>query len=638
MLVLDSRERTDVGRRIAQLAQILAAIWLAVVPIAASAGETVTYTYDELGRLVAVSSTGTVNDGVSVSTQFDPAGNRNSHAVTGGSTPSISIANAAVTEGGQLVFVATRAGSLAGINAVNYSTTNGTAVTPGDYLAVSGTVTFGVGETSKNIPVTTIDDSTVETAETLTVALSSPTNGATLGTAIGTGTINDNDAAFADLSLGHATVVEGGAASFVVTRSGNVSTAVSASYATNGGSAVSGSDFTSTSGSVNFIPNQTTASILVQTINDSSIEPTETFTLTLSSPSSGANIVGTSGTGTISDNDSSLVVGDATATEGGVLSFQVTRTGTISTAVSASYATSGGTAVSGTDFVPATGTVSFGANQTSATISINTIEDSTYETPENLTVVLSNPSTDATISNTTGTGTINDNDVAPATLAISDAPTVTEGGTLVFTVARSGNTTIAASASFTTVNGTALSGSDYTFNSGTVSFAAGETSKPINVVTTDDAVVETQENLTVTLSVPGANTTITTANATGLINDNDVAPPTLAIGDASATEGGILIFTVTRSGDTTGSTSVNYATANGTAIANDYFAVSGTLTFAPGETSRTISVAAQTDTRVEFDEVFYVNISGATGGATIIDGQGQGTIFDDGTSGCPTCR
>ena len=144
--------------------------------------------------------------------------------------------------------------------------------------------------------------------------------------------------------------------------------------------------------------------------------------------------------------------------------------------------------------------------------------------------------------------------------------------------------------------------------------------------------------MSVTLSNPSSGAAITTATGTGTINNNDGASPTyLVISDASALEGYTLTFTVTRSGNTAVSTNVNYATAPGTAATNDYIGVSGTLTFAPGETSKTISVTARTDIRAETDEVFYVNLSGATGGATVTDGQGAGTIYDDGAGGCPLC-
>lgn len=225
----------------------------------------------------------------------------------------------------------------------------------------------------------------------------------------------------------------------------------------------------------------------------------------------------------------------------------------------------------------------------------------------------------------------------PANLAIGNA-SVTEGGALVFTVTRSGNSATAVSASYATASGTATSGSDFTAASGTVSFAANQTTATITVATIDDTAIESAETLSVTLSNPSSGGAITTATGTGTINDNDSASPTyITISDAAALEGYVLQFTVTRSGNTSVSTSVNYGTAPGTAATNDYIAVSGTVTFAAGETTKTISVTARTDIRAETDEVFYVNLSGATGGATVTDSQGAGTIYDDGAGGCPLC-
>lgn len=332
----------------------------------------------------------------------------------------------------------------------------------------------------------------------------------------------------------------------------------------------------------------------------------------------------------------SLAIGSASVTEGGTLSFTVTRSGNTTSAVSASFATASGTATSGSDFTAGSGTVNFAAGQTTATVTVATIDDTAVESAETMSVTLSSPSSGATITTATGTGTINDNDTAPANLAIGNA-SVTEGGSLTFTVTRSGNTASAVSASYATASGSATSGSDFTAESGTVSFAVNQTTATITVATIDDTAVESAETMLVTLSAPSSGATITTATGTGTINDNDSASPTyLVISDASALEGYNLTFNVTRSGSTTGTTTVNYATAPGTAATNDYTGVTGTLTFAPGETSKTISVFAKTDIRAELDEVFYVNLSGATG-ATINDVQGAGTIYDDGAGGCPTC-
>jgi YD repeat-containing protein len=268
----------------------------------ALANETITYTYDELGRLVAVSTAGTVNNGQSVSTSFDPAGNRTNYTV-GGAGAVFSIANVSVTEGGQLSFDVTRSGSTAQANAVAYASTNGTAIAPGDYGAASGTLSFAVGETVKTILVSTVDDALAEANEIMSISLSAPTNGAMLGTATGTGTINDNDLAQADLSIGGTSVTEGGTLSFTVTRSGNTAIAASASYASASGTAISPDDFTAASGTVSFAANETSKTISVITIDDAAVESAETLTVTLSAPSANTAITTATGTGTINDND-----------------------------------------------------------------------------------------------------------------------------------------------------------------------------------------------------------------------------------------------------------------------------------------------------------------------------------------------
>lgn len=104
--------------------------------------------------------------------------------------------------------------------------------------------------------------------------------------------------------------------------------------------------------------------------------------------------------------------------------------------------------------------------------------------------------------------------------------------------------------------------------------------------------------------------------------------PSIAINDAFALEGDAVTFTVTLSGPSSMSVSVNYATAYGTADAADFVATSGTLTFSPGETSKTISVATLLDYTFENFEQFTVSLSAPTGGASVADGQGLGTIYN----------
>ena len=200
-----------------------------------------------------------------------------------------------------------------------------------------------------------------------------------------------------------------------------------------------------------------------------------------------------------------------------------------------------------------------------------------------------------------------------------------------FTVTRSGDTTGTSSVAWavTGSGGSPANAADFTggvLPSGTLSFTAGQTSQTISVNVAGDTTVEADEGFTVTLSNPSAGTTIGTAAATGTILNDDALASQLSIaaGNASQAEGNSgstpFTFTVTRSGDTTGTSSVAWAvTGSGGSPANaaDFAGgvlPSGTLSFAAGQTSQTITVNVAGDTTVEPDEGFTVTLSNRLGG------------------------
>lgn len=114
-------------------------------------------------------------------------------------------------------------------------------------------------------------------------------------------------------------------------------------------------------------------------------------------------------------------------------------------------------------------------------------------------------------------------------------------------------------------------------------------------------------------------------------------PPSFAINDVEAEEGNALVFTVTKTGTTTQSHTISFATENQTAIAgSDYTATSGTLTFASNETSKTITVSTIEDSVIEPHESMYVVISQPTNGAIITDVKGEGAILNDDGNQPPT--
>jgi len=178
-------------------------------------------------------------------------------------------------------------------------------------------------------------------------------------------------------------------------------------------------------------------------------------------------------------------------------------------------------------------------------------------------------------------------------------------------------------------DGTAANGVDYESAAGTLTFNPGETAKTVTVLINGDTSFEPNETFFLNLTSP-VNATIGDAQGQGTITNDEAAPvvPALLIGDVSIAEGNsgssLATFTVTLSPSSASQVKVDYANANGTATAgSDYVATNGTLTFDPGDTSKSFTVTINGDTLFEPNETFLVNLSNATGGAAIGDGQGE---------------
>ena len=226
-----------------------------------------------------------------------------------------------------------------------------------------------------------------------------------------------------------------------------------------------------------------------------------------------------------------------------------------------------------------------------------------------------------------------DDRVVPAALSVGDAA-ILEGndGTRYALVSVTLDAPVkqTVSVNYATADGTATSGSDYQSVSGRLSFAPGETSKTIAVPVYGDRLGEANESFVVTL---GGAQRARIGDGTGVVTVVE-DEPRLSIGDAAGTAvytsdgtaGTTLTFTLSLAAAYDQEVTVGYATADGTATAGvDYVATSGTLTFAPWETTKTITVQVLGND-AGIDERFYVNLSAASGNAQVIDGQGVGTI------------
>lgn len=221
----------------------------------------------------------------------------------------------------------------------------------------------------------------------------------------------------------------------------------------------------------------------------------------------------------------------------------------------------------------------------------------------------------------------------PPSVTIGDA-TVAEGNTghatATFTVTRAGSAFALSTPSRVGVGvgpGSAVLGQDVVGRGGTVEFDAGETTAQLEVQVVGDTVDEADETFVVDLFAQ-ANATIADGRATGTITDDDPSP-SVAIDDATVTEGGTATLTATLSAASGRVVTVSYATAPGTASANtDFLEASGTLTFSVGATSQTVAVTTAADGADEPAESFTLTLS-APNGATIADGQAQIMILDD---------
>ncbi len=152
-----------------------------------------------------------------------------------------------------------------------------------------------------------VNDTVIEANETVSLTLSSPTGGATLGTRpTATLTITDNDkgGAFVFGSSAYSRAENGGSATITVKRTGGAASGVSVSYATGGGTATPGVDYTATTGTLNFAAGQTSAQFTINLANDAAVEGNETIGLALSNPKGGATLGSpSSATLTVLDDD-----------------------------------------------------------------------------------------------------------------------------------------------------------------------------------------------------------------------------------------------------------------------------------------------------------------------------------------------
>jgi hypothetical protein len=327
---------------------------------------------------------------------------------------------------------------------------------------------------------------------------------------------------------------------------------------------------------------------------------------------------------------------DATVTEGnaGTTSavFIVRLAINHSEIISVDFTTADGSATPGSDYLATSGTLIFSPGETNKTIVVPVLGDILDEASETFFVRLSNP-TNISLINTQAVGTIINDDTVQLSIA---GATVLEGNigttSAVFALHLDHPHVLPVSVNFATADGSAVAGADYIATSGTVTFAPGETNQSVAVLVNGDTEDETNETFLVNLSNP-FHAVLTSAQAIGTILDDDAVP--LSITGATVLEGNIgttdAVFALHLARPHVLPVSVDFATADGSTVAGaDYIAASGTITFAPGETNKNITVLVIGDFIRETDEMFTLNLSHPVH-ATLVATQASGTILNDDT-------
>ena len=510
----------------------------------------------------------------------------------------------------------------------------GDAAAGDDYTALSGTITIAAFATSATIDVNVVDDNLLEDNETVTVTLDKVTSGdsdVSIDTPNSEATVNitDNDSAVVTIAAtDNAAAEPSDGGRFTVTLSTPSDTDTVISYTVTG-DAGAGVDYATLTETVTILAGQTTAVVDVTVNDDLLLEDNESIIVTLDSVTSGDDEItlGATKTATVtlSDNDSAQVTVTATddsasePSDGGVFTVSISNPSDTDTVIS--YLISGD-ATSGDDFTPLTGTVTILANQTSATINVDVVNDLILEDNETVTLTLdeiSSGDADITIgSAAAATVTISDNDAAVINIAANDPSAGEPGNAGQFTVSINNASDTDTTITYL-VSGDADAGDDYQPLLGSITILAGQKTATIDVTVINDSILEDNETVTVTLDTITAGdsdlTLGTTTSADVTITDEDVAVVTVAANDNAASEpgdGGQFTVTISNPSDT--DTVISYNISGDATEDVDYDALSGTVTILAGETTATIDVSVIDDSLLEDNETVSIELTTITSG------------------------
>ena len=512
-----------------------------------------------------------------------------------------------------------------------YTTTNGTAIAGTEYLSVSNTFVFAVGQSNATAFVPLINYPGMLNDTTVDMRLTNVVNTLAFNPVEATLTILSTNAAPGQFMFPQTNFVFNGTvgvAAITVQRTNGHTGPVSVNFATvsptNG--AIAGLNYVATNGTLSFADGELTKTIYVTLLDPHQAGASTVFDVVLSGPSGGTSILGGNlatvnllnvyqGVGFPSLGGNPAVY-SVPETAGSVV-LSVSRLLTNDT-TTVQYATADGTAVAGVNYVTNSGTLTFIPGEATKSLSISILHDPRVTGALSFTVNLFNPSAPATLyPNATATVNIQDVDAGIA-FSTNFFGVLKSGTNVVISVTRSNANTGVVSVNFATTNGTAVAGQDYYQTNGTLIFSNGIALQSFSIPIINNHVMQGDRSFQVLLFTNaltlGSPQLLPPSMATVTITDNvsglSFSSPAYQVNE----NGNHAVITVLRSGYTNSSVTVDFSTVSGTnsdsAVAGvNYYPTNGTLLFTNGQTVQTFAVPVIDNNRVDGDHLLQLNLA-----------------------------
>jgi uncharacterized repeat protein (TIGR01451 family)/uncharacterized delta-60 repeat protein len=425
-----------------------------------------------------------------------------------------------VSEGaGFLPVTIVRTNGRLGVVSVNFATLPGTALPGLKYVATNGVLTFGDNETNKTFTVPILNEAQVEGNQTFSIVLSNATGGASL--LLPTNvlvTILDDDVGVSFASPVYVAAENGsGSVALTVLRPNGTNATTTVNYATTNGTAIAGTNYIGTSGTLSFAPGETIKSFSIGILDDPRVTGDLNFNVNLFNPSAPAQLQAPSTASVVVlDSDAGFAFTNANffgVKSGTNVLITVLRTNANTGIVSVNYATSNGTAQAGVDYVPAAGLLTFSNGVALQTFSVTIISNRLVQGDRAFTVSLLNPSPGTQlIPPSIASVTITDN-ISGLSFS-SPAYTIAEnGGHATISVFRSNFTNSLVTVDYSTADGTGHAGENYLPVNGTLVFTNGDTVKTFDVPVKDNSVIDGDKTVLLHLTNATGNAILLNPNA-----------------------------------------------------------------------------------------------------------------------------